>query len=260
MHWILQNNIFDEQGYAQLVANLVRLSIPYTEHKVIPFIGGIEPDIHPEGNVICMGSYSLRHLAKARNWYPGVFDLEPFNFQIQLEKWGDRMLNHDSIVVPFKDAVIDGCAFMRPIEDSKVFAGTIFDNEELQQWKTSLLDLKDDYGSTMTGETLVQVCPLKTIYAEYRYWIVDGQIITKSQYKIGKRVQYSPNVDSRFDDYVVECIKIWQPLRAFVIDVCDTDHGIKIVEINTLNSSGYYAGDMNALVIALEDAFNDSSQ
>lgn len=41
--------------------------------------------------------------------------------------------------------------------------------------------------------------------------------------------------------------------RAFVIDVCDTDRGPKTVEINTLNSAGFYAGDVKELVLALED-------
>jgi hypothetical protein len=45
----------------------------------------------------------------------------------------------------------------------------------------------------------------------------------------------------------------WNPHRAFVIDVCDTPDGIKIVEINTINAAGFYAGNVTELVMALEN-------
>ena len=61
----------------------------------------------------------------------------------------------------------------------------------------------------------------------------------------------------------------WQPHDAFVIDVAevpnlhalrhnlDEPHWLKVVEINTLNSSGFYACNIPKLVMALETAFGD---
>lgn len=46
-----------------------------------------------------------------------------------------------------------------------------------------------------------------------------------------------------------------QPHEAFVIDVGDSEAGLKIVEINTLNSSAFYAADVQRLVLALEERF-----
>lgn len=40
-----------------------------------------------------------------------------------------------------------------------------------------------------------------------------------------------------------------------MIDVCDTEEGMKIVELNTLNAAGFYAADVQKLVLALEEAF-----
>jgi hypothetical protein len=37
-----------------------------------------------------------------------------------------------------------------------------------------------------------------------------------------------------------------------VIDVCSTPNGLKIVEINTINAAGFYAGNIQSLVLALE--------
>lgn len=262
MHWILQNNLFNEDAYQTLLDTLERFGIRYSIHKVVPFVGELVPD--PEldtKNVICMGSYSMRHAAKKSEWNPGVFDLEPFDFRVQLEHWGELMLNHDSVVSRFQDADFTDRDphFVRPIHDSKVFAGRVYDYDEFWEWKRKVCVLEHDYGDSLTKDTLIQVCRPKEIYSEHRFWVVKGWIVTCSTYKIGDRVIYKPEneVDDRFKEFVEGCVGPWQPHDAFVIDVADTPDGIKIVEINTLNSAGFYAADMQKLVMALEDNFDE---
>jgi len=259
VHWIIQENIFKETAYDELIAVLERFNIPYSIHKVVPFVGEIQPDVMPEGPVICFGSYSMRHIAKKRGWFPGVFDLEPVNFKEQMRHWGSHMLNADAIVCKFSEAKITSAsAFLRPIEDSKVFAGKVFTDQELTEWQHSIITMGNDYGSSMNGDTLVQVCPVKEIYSEYRYWIVDNKIVTKSMYKRGRTIHYSNDIDRRFDTFVssLTCgpfsVDYWRPHDAYCIDVCDTPDGIKVVEINTVNSSGLYAANMTDLVMALD--------
>jgi hypothetical protein len=41
-----------------------------------------------------------------------------------------------------------------------------------------------------------------------------------------------------------------------VIDVCETEDGFKIVEINTINSCGFYACDMQKLIMTLQEEFS----
>jgi hypothetical protein len=259
MHWILQNNLFNEEAYQVLLDTLERMELPYSIHKVVPFVGELIPE--PElshYNAICMGSYSLRHAANKYQWEPGVFDLEQENFTVQMQHWGEHMLNADAQVCAFKDVNFDQeLMFIRPIEDSKVFAGNVFTKDEFYEWKRKVVVLEHDYGNSLTKDTLVQVCNPKVIFAEYRFWIVKGKIVTKSLYKRGDKVMYSDEVDVRFDEYVKLRVAEWEPHEAFVIDVCDTPDGIKIVEINTLNSCGFYAADIQKLVDALECAFND---
>jgi hypothetical protein len=258
MHWVLQNNLYNEASYVSLIETLDRAELPYSIHKIIPFIGEIEPDIDINNvPVICMGAYSMRHVAKRKGWYPGVFDLEPFSFDIQLAHWEDNMLNADSKVTKFKD--VDFYAdemFMRPIHDSKVFAGKVFTQDEFDLWRRNVVVLGDDYGDSLNADTLVQTCSIKEIYKEFRCFVVKGKIVTASLYKEGDRVRYSSVVDEAALSYAQEMVDMWQPHEAFVIDVCATSDGYKIVEINTLNSSGMYAIDVPKLVFALEDAFN----
>lgn len=253
MHWIIQENLFKENEWANLIGTLERFDLPYSIHKVVPFIGALVPE--PEmsaAKVICFGSYSMRHTAQKFNWTPGVYDLAECDFLVQRQRWGERMLNFDSQVLRFKDAHLSAPSFIRPIEDTKYFAGKVFEVEEFEDWQRKVCVLEDGDGSSLTKDTYIQLCLPKVIFSEHRFWVVDGRIVSASQYKIGVRVLYASDVDQRFHDYVNECIAIWQPHHAFVIDVCDTPVGIRIVEINTINAAGFYAGDMQKIIMALE--------
>lgn len=269
MHWILQENLFKETEWDNLVGTLERFNIPFSVHKVIPFIGELvpPPDVK-HSNVVCFGSYSMRHVAKEHGWTPGVFDLFDANFTVQMQHWGELMLNADSQVMPFREAKLTETMFIRPIDDSKYFAGAVFDPDEFNEWSHKVCVLEEDFGNSLTGDTLIQISPPKKIYAEYRFWIVDGQVVTSSLYKRGDKVIYSADVDKHVSKFVDKVLNTkneihehtlsmkpsgWMPARAFVLDVCETPDGMKIVEINTINSAGFYAANVTDLVLAIED-------
>ena len=145
------------------------------------------------------------------------------------------------------------CLSFAPSMTASFFAGRTIDPDDMKDWQRKVCDLGEDFGDGLRAHTLIQVSALKTIFAEYRYWVVGGEIVTKSLYKRGDKVIYSDVVDDRFDAFVKHAISVWAPHRAFVIDVCDTPNGIRIVEINTLNSAGFYAGNVVRLIEALEE-------
>lgn len=275
MHWILQNNLFNEQGYESLVDTLIKNNIPFSEHKVIPIIGEITPEVTLDTkNVICIGTYSLRHCAKRMEWTPGVFDLEPFDFKEQMKHWKNYLLNAESVICRFEDATFThDTMFIRPIKDSKVFAGGIMDKKTFNEWKYNVCNLEEDYGDSLNKNTIIQVNKIQDIYAEYRFWIVRQKIVTSSLYKRGNKVIYSSHVDQNVHDFVNMVLNTefnvtkenhlgentgWRPQEAFVIDIADTPEGFKIVEINTINAAGFYAGDMQKLVMSLHTEFSEN--
>jgi hypothetical protein len=261
MHWILQQDIFSETGWTALVETLERFNLPHSVHKVVPFVGELlpEPDLADQ-NAICIGSYSMRHVARREGWRPGVFDIGEQDFVQQLRHWGGHMLNADSIVSRFAEATFHAeHLFVRPANDAKYFAGRVFARAEFEEWQRSVCALGLDYGNSLTPDTLIQLASPAVIHAEYRCWVVKGRIVTRSLYKRGSRVMYSSEVDERLDCYVEARLAEWMPHETFVIDVCDTPEGVKIVEINTLNAAGFYAADIQRLVLALEQAYDEKS-
>jgi hypothetical protein len=285
MHWVLQHNVFKEEAFDRLVQVLERFNISHSFHRVVPFVGTLIPldgcdllDMESYADpmlpklknpVICIGSYSMRHAAKKYSWNPGVFDLmEDGNFQNCMKHWSDLMLNADSVVIPFKDASwVSGERFIRPTDDSKYFAGRMIEADEFLEWQKNVCVLGLDYGNSLSPDTLIQIATPKKIYAEYRCWVVDSKIVTISLYKRGDKVIYINMDDAlgdqarRFANSVLNYGNIfaisgnhgWQPSRAFCLDVCETDIGWKIVEINTINSCGFYAANLTSLVLALEN-------
>ncbi len=226
-------------------------------HEVVPFVGALipEPDISTD-NAICVGSYSMRHAARRYGWNPGVFDLEPYGFEEQRRHWGDHLLNADASIVPFKEVSLgSGSHFIRPVDDTKSFAGRVFDVGEFAEWQEKVVALGPGADISLNADTLVQVSAPKEILQEVRCWIAEGEVVTASTYKRGAMVVYSDQVDDRFIDFATELVsppRGWSPQKAFCLDVCEIPGGLKIVEINSINSAGFYAADMQKLVMALD--------
>ena len=262
MHWLLQESLFSEAGFLKLLDALDRLELPYSIHKVIPFVGTLipNPDL-PPGSVIVMGSYSMAHEAQRQGWKPGSFLNENLDMRVQLEHWGDQMLNCDSLQVPF--AEVPQCQprfFLRPAEDSKAFTGKVLTWAEFKPWQDKVLALGDNEGGTLNAATPVIWAPVKEILREYRLWIVNDKVVTGSLYKIGGRVHYDALVDDGVIKFAEELASSWSPIGAYVMDVADTPEGYRVIEVNNLNSAGFYAADLMRLVLALEDLCEKTSQ
>jgi hypothetical protein len=265
-HWVIQNNIFAEEGFESLMTVLNRFHLPYTLVKVIPFVGeleAVEGELPPDGaDAVVMGSYTLSRVAKQRNWKPGAW-LDNLDFEIQRNHWGDRMLNYDAVIttfdgVPFQPEPF----FLRPVHDTKAFTGMMVDWGYYESWRDSLRRLpetadpvNDPLGvNLLTKDTPVMVCSKKEIYSETRFWVVDSIPVTWSGYKTGTLKRYlSPDdVDTFLRGYAVGVSSVWSPNRAYVLDVANTSEGPKIVEVNNLNSAGWYKADLYRLVEAIE--------
>jgi len=257
MHWILQDHFISEPGRSALIAALDRFGISYSVHTVVPKVGELLPEpALTHQNVICIGSYSLRAAVAGNGWTPGLFDIFAQDFEQLRAHWGNHLLNFSSVVCPLKEAVFtEESMFVRPTNDSKYFSGRVFTRLEFAAWKRSICDSDSNHGTSLSPETRIQLSMPVTIFAEHRFWVVKGQLITHSVYKRGGQVTHSSDADQRLFQFVEERIGEWMPHETFVLDVCDTPDGIKIVEINTLNSSAFYAADVQRLVMALEDAY-----
>jgi hypothetical protein len=252
MFWVLQRNLFNEQAFQSLQDQLVVQQVPHAVVTLRPFIHHIEPDIDIEGPVFVCGSTGLRRVARRKGWTPGYFD-DNLDYRLLLEHYGDLMLNDDAHVSTLRAARFDrDTAFIRPVSDDKQFAGQLMSQTEFAEWRQRVLALERESAyTTLTGDDMIVVAGPKTLYAEYRFYVVDGQVVTGSLYKRGNHVHYDSHVDDHVTAFAQACTERWQPNRAFCLDVADTPDGLRVLEINAINSSGFYACDMGKFVHAI---------
>lgn len=252
MHWVVNTSLKRETGYDALIHQLERQEVPYTLCRKPPFadyLVGMEDDepmmLDIEGPVFVTGTTSMSLVSKAHGWDPGY--IEAPGFHECLEHWGEHMLNSDSITGEIGTiAPPDRAFFVRPADDGKAFSGTVMNPEDFEEFRERITNI--DGWTNCPLDTIVQIAPLKEIWAEYRCFIIGGEYRTGSRYKSGRRVEYSDEVGDLFIDYVNERVREWNPREAVVVDLAHTPNGIKIIETNSISSSGFYVIDMAKFV------------
>jgi len=267
MHWVVQENVANEDRYDEVVSTLSRFGIPYTQVKVVPFAHTLEPDVNPKGRVMTLGSITLTsRIVERKGWKPGAYSNDNFDFEVwsKIPQWAPHILNADAIVCPFRDVPDTWDRFfIRPTLDTKAFAGTVMDQAEYQTWRGRLLIEEGASDLMFDIYEMVCVAPVKEIYREFRFFIVEGKISTASVYKIGGDVTYQDEgfIDHDVTYFVGGLVSTggmiypdgWEPARAFVMDVAMVEDGYKIIEINCINSAGFYKANVSKLILDLND-------
>lgn len=275
--WIVQENLYNEDGYARFIEALERLDCDYQVVKVVPIFNKIIPvdfdsrvdDLETAEDpikdnsrpMIIMGANTLNHISQERLWFPGTFHNSNHHYSKWKENWGDNLLNPDSVIESVQNIIVPNewnNLFVRPTEDTKSISGTVMDSETFQLWREQICRLKiEEDIKTINRETEIVISSVKKIYNECRVFMFNGKVVTASMYKAGNRVMGNPIVDDRYTDFAQRMADIWSPAIGFVIDICDTPNGLKIIEVNNFNSSGFYACDTMKIVNAIEEWWDE---
>lgn len=256
MQWLLQ----EFEDTQKLAAALDRLGIGYSWHKVVPFVGDLlpEPEIEDPDAVVMFGAYTLWRYAAANGFWPGVFKLSPY---VREDAWRPYLLNGADATfltlreVPGQLAGDDRHWFLRPVDDSNETPGAVRTSAEIVEMANQVLALDEaeiPKGSLGHDTELMLTMPAR-ILKEWRLWVVDGEVVAHSLYKEGARVVYRPEID---DDALVFARRMVAAnpgySRAYVIDICRTEAGLKLLETNCINAAGFYAADLMPLAAAID--------
>lgn len=240
---------------------LDRLEIPYSWHKVVPFIGDLipAPIVRDTNAVVMFGSYTLWRYAQAHDLKPGVFKIRPF---VHEESWHPFLLNGpDALFLTLRDIPEslpdDGRdLFFRPVEDSKEEPGKVRSTSEIIDLAKKVLALDETEipkGSLRHDTELMFTKPVR-ILKEWRIWVVGTKIVTHSLYKEGMLVVYRPGIDEDALDFATQLVKANpEYAQAYVLDICRTDDGLKMIETNCINAAGFYAADLVKLAAAIDE-------
>lgn len=143
--------------------------------------------------------------------------------------------------------------FVRPILDNKSFAGTVMTWDEFEAFRQGVARVGDERDVTLRSSDRIIAAPLLEIAAEYRFFVIAGEVVTGSLYKLSDRVQSTAGAPIDVFRFAQRCVDLWQPNDAFTIDIAITPAGPKVIELNSANSAGFYACDVGAIVDAVNE-------
>jgi hypothetical protein len=194
-----------------------------------------------------------------QGWYPGIMYNDNHDFQIYKEKYGENLLNYDSRIQSFGHIFGGFPLFIRPTRDTKIFTAKVYGHKEWNEYVDETIDSKTFL--EIQRKTKMMTSSPKELQQEIRCWIIDGEPVTMSQYRIGRRTNMM-NMDNNQEAYIFakDMAKLYCPSRIFVLDICLYQDDYKIVEINCANMSGFYDIDMSKLLQTLEKTFSNENR
>jgi hypothetical protein len=253
MYYIVQENVFKEENYDNLILALDRLQLQYEIVKYYPFLKTFDFKTNRK-DIFPFGALEISRISKEQEWYPGSQLNDNHDYLVYKEYYRENLLNYDSKIYKFGDDFFsEEPFFARPTLDTKVFVGQVYDMETWEIFRNN--QLTNGHSTILNVDTEIQVSSVKSIQNEIRFWIVKGEVVTASQYRLGNRRVLSENVDQSAYDFCKEMVKLFQLNDAFVMDICSVNNEYKIVECGCINCAGFYRADIQKLLIALENAF-----
>ena len=274
VNWVIDKYLFDE--YEDRLATAIKnsgsnvyfyddlcgktfkeyITSKFTDEDIVVFHGSLQHGMQ------------LSHLPI----YPGTFmTIQNYECYKYYGYYGNLLLNEDYMMMGLNDVLRNkekifscfdkyrnahGKIFIRPSDGFKSFAGQLLSYDNFEQEFNVLIQ---SYGG-INMESIVLVSGLQNILEEYRFVIVDGKVISGSTYFDSENVgTYNPHYDKICTDekaiqFANDVVKLYQPDKAFTIDVCKIDSGeYKLLEIGSFNCASMYGNDYDKIVNSINE-------
>lgn len=252
MHWIIQKNF--NNYFEQWTRVLENLNQKYTAIEIVPFSDEL-PIVNIKEKCFAYGTTSIIKNAK-KQWNPGVFfNQDNFKVSAWLPYFKKEMLNHDGYTCKLNELLTSGPdeLFIRPNNVLKDFTGVLVKRSEL----IKQIENVNKGGFPFDGNTEVFVAKPKHIQKEWRFFVVDNEVITGCQYKLKSMALMDKNIPKDLEEYASKLANIWTPDKACVMDIAqDYEGNYKLLEFNCINASGLYVCNLEKIVTAIIKLIN----
>jgi hypothetical protein len=191
-------------------------------------------------------------------WWRVWYDARFFDQRVYSEKFGTALLNYLAIYEFYgivKNALYGRSMFVKPVNDLKAFAGLV-----LEPRQTLDEALQKQTHQPIADEQMVLLSPVQKIGREWRVFLLRGKAITGSQYKDRERVAHKAMTETEWEVVSQFCEALHDPyfdhvVPIYTMDVCETEGGLRIVELNCFNCSGMYESDRALLLRTVAEQF-----
>ncbi len=262
--WIIQTNMGRQSDILNYVNSVKKTGAQVIEINHIPFSEQLAIE-KVDTPFVVYGSTSLIHAClRDEYWKQGVFgDSHTLTYTNWIKHYGELLLNSPdktwmttvgdfNLKDGMKLATEDGFIFVRPQHDNKSFSGHVTQIDDFLNWT---LEAKQCIFAHIDAQTPIIVGQPYGISAEWRLFVVDGEIVTSSQYYQKGKLYKQRGAPREVIDFAYEVIERWNPLPAYVIDICKSADKYYIMEVQGFNCAGAYEADIEQVAIKLQEYF-----
>jgi len=253
INWVVQNNLGNHDETERIENAVCASGANLISTKVIPFSDEL-PDVPTTEPTFFYGATRwIGKIHKANKWSPGTYyNPKTFRYDRYIKEWGSNVLNSDGKIMTLGDLSISNykchdLLFIRPIKDEKEFAGEVIEFGKFADWYSKI-----SHGEYTLGPACkVVVNEPRLIDREYRTYIVNGSVVTSSQYRVRNRLKVNTKVPEEIHKFAESCCETFCPAEIFCLDIGIVGKKLRIIEAGCINSCGLYASDENAIVSAI---------
>ena len=258
VQWVFESGVFPTeqvQAFCKAAVGLGHWAVPWRDEWREGLLSLPPPAHTPSLPFIFRGS--LGNAVWVREnlpWRPGAYcDVEAFrctSYYPRAERW--LLAGNKWRALPaqqFVDEALDQHLmhfFVRPDSPLKPFSGRLLTRDEVS-WEAI------DYGFYYDNRDLVVVVSEpRSITAEWRYVVVDQRVVAGSAYAAQGRAALPDSPEGapwRFAQEVASALD--PPEEVYVLDVCEADDRLHLLELNPFSGADLYACDPGAVVRAV---------
>lgn len=244
--WVIERGIFGAEPDLAL-----ERMVSVAGHRVLPWNDSYWDDGIPriEGPSVFRGSLgNAARLRAEAPWSPGSFcAADRFRCSAwygEAQRW---RLNQQWEVMPACRLVEDPPAydpiFIRPDGPLKDFAGRLLRRTEVS-WSAI------DYGYYFEDRDLPVLCaPARQVEREWRYVVVNRRVVAGSSYEATSRRATGLSYRGRPWTFAQEVAReLTPPDAAYVMDVCEADGRLWLLELNPFSGADLYRCNLAAVV------------
>ena len=256
--WLIERGVYGEYSIA-LQAEVARQGMNCFEVDYRP--GKKPPDdiygcrnVADDACVVLWGTLPLmQQIQLHHSWAPGGWcNNYNLDYGTYSSYFGPFLLNGFHALLPGVEAIrtaeqlfsefgVNDEIFVRPSGVQKLFPGKVVYQDNFQEAIAA-----SRYDPAMQ----VVVAPPKEIGREWRLVIAGDEIVSASQYRDFGAISMEPECPIQVDEYVDDVLRrvTWRPDSLFVMDVCESEERLYVLELNSLSCSGFYECDAEAIV------------
>lgn len=286
--WLIEKGLFTDTE-DNLIDALKKHNIEYKTLSYVPFdddlLGRCEKLFPKDDCIVFYGSLNFGTKLRKMSWIPGVYlDEKKYECTSYYPIFGDLLVHKNYLMMPYGDLLRrkdqlynmfnDGHTlpinklFIRPNSGLKSFTGTVLPYHDFEDG----VKMCGFYG--VEPDLLVIISDAKTLSKEWRFVVVNGEVISGSLYRDWSSPEkITPGTTTK--DYVLmnshsvkevctdegaiefakKCAKMYDPESAWTLDVAQMGIGnYGVLEVGCFSGAGLYGNDLEKVVKAVTEA------